>query len=246
MTTPDDDLFAVSIDDDDDDGMDWIFTYSDIVTLLFAFFVLLFSMSDWDVRKFTDSFTSVRAALGNSSKSAVMVDVASEQGAIMDTVLLQKQLMQEQRQVFAEIRTFLNRKGVEGVISSVFDEGVITLRLPSDVLFASDGVEVNPEAKEMLGTMKDLFSQHVNQMINIKGYTDDLPPSEDSRFEDNWEISALRAVNVLRFLMEDGVEPQRMTATGLADLDPILPNSNSRNRAQNRRVEFVLQRQVGQ
>jgi chemotaxis protein MotB len=83
------------------------------------------------------------------------------------------------------------------------------------------------------------------QTINIKGYTDDLKPSSSSRYRDNWEISALRAVNVLRYYIEHGIESQRLTATGLGDLDPLMPNTNEANRSQNRRVEFVFERRVG-
>ena len=81
-------------------------------------------------------------------------------------------------------------------------------------------------------------------MINLKGYTDDVLPSPTARFRDNWELSAMRAVNVLRLMVELGLNPNRMTATGLADLEPLLPNTSPENRAQNRRVEFVLEKIV--
>ncbi|AGW15120.1 OmpA/MotB family protein [Megalodesulfovibrio gigas] len=236
---------SVDIDEDDGDLNEWIVTYSDIVTLLFAFFVLLFSMSSLDTRRFTDSFTAVRRALGTDAKSMQVSKLQNDEGAILETVLLQKQIMAQQRQVYSEIRTFLNRKGVEGVVSAVFDEGIITMRVPSDMLFASGSVELSPEGRQAIAGLRDVFIQHVDQIINIKGFTDDVPPAPGGRFQDNWEISSMRAVNVLRLLLEEGVEPKRMTATGLADLDPIVPNSNDDGRAKNRRVEFVLQRQVG-
>lgn len=236
---------TVDIDDDDENVNEWIVTYSDIVTLLFAFFVLLFSMSSLDVRRFTDSFTAVRRALGTDAQNMQVSKLQNEDGAILESVLLQKQIMAQQRQVYSEVRTFLNRKGVEGVVSAVFDEGIITMRVPSDMLFASGSVEISPQGQEMIAGLRDVFIQHVDQVINIKGFTDDVPPAAGSRFKDNWEISSMRAVNVLRLLLEQGVEPKRMTATGLADLDPIVPNTNEEGRAKNRRVEFVLQRQVG-
>jgi len=85
----------------------------------------------------------------------------------------------------------------------------------------------------------------VDQRISIRGFTDDVPPSRNSRFKDNWEISSLRAVYVLRYLMQLGIEQNRLTATGLADLEPLYPNNSSENRARNRRVEIVLEKQVG-
>ncbi|GAB7080047.1 OmpA/MotB family protein [Megalodesulfovibrio paquesii] len=232
-------------DEEDEEIPEWIVTYADLFTLLFAFFVLLFAMSTLDVQRFTDSFTSVRRALGKNESGVFTTKVQSEEGAILETVMLQKQIMAQQRQVFSEIRTFLNRKGVEGLVSSVFDEGHITLRMPSDVMFAPGSAEISAEGRKVIAEMRDIFIQHVDQTINIKGFTDDVPPAPGGRFQDNWELSSMRAVNVLRILLEQGVEPKRMTATGLAELEPIVPNTNTENRAMNRRVEFVLERKVG-
>lgn len=229
-----------------DDGPDeWITTFADVALLLLVFFVLLFSMSSLDIRRFTDSFTSVRVALGEEHSDAVTARIGKVgEGAIVESVLLQKQLLQEQRKVYSEIRTFMNRKGVEGIVGAVFDEGVITLNVPGNVLFAPGQVALSPEGEEMMSTLKDLFIQRNDQIINIRGYTDDIPPGPDSRFKDNWEISSLRSVNVLRYLLKQGIEPSRLTATGLADLDPLYPNTTPQNRAKNRRVEFVLEKRI--
>jgi len=229
-----------------DDGPDeWITTFADVALLLLVFFVLLFSMSTLDLRRFTDSFTSVRAALGDEKSDALTARIGRVgEGAIVESVLLQKQLLQEQRKVYSEVRTFMNRKGVEGIVGAVFDEGVITLNVPGNVLFAPGQVTLSPEGEEMMATLVDLFIQRNDQIINIRGYTDDIPPSPDSRFKDNWEISSLRSVNVLRYLLKQGIEPSRLTATGLADLDPLYPNTSAENRAKNRRVEFVLEKRI--
>lgn len=234
------------IDAAEDDGPEeWIVTFADVALLLLVFFILLFSMSSLDIKRFTDSFTSVRVALGDEQSRALTSRIGTEsEGAIVESVLLQKQLLQEQRKVYSEVRTFMNRKGIEGVVGAVFDEGVITLNVPGNVLFAPGEVELSPEGLAMLGTLKDMFIQRNDQVINIRGYTDDIPPPTGSRFKDNWEISALRSVSVLRYLLREGIEPSRLTATGLADLDPLYPNTTAENRAKNRRVEFVLEKRI--
>lgn len=230
---------------EDSEGPDeWIVTFADISMLLLVFFILLFSMSIIDEDKFTDSFSSVKVALGAKGKKLQTVKSTQDDAALLETVRMQKQLIESQRKVYTDIRTFLNRKGVEGVVGAVFDEGVITIRLPSGVLFKQGEVELTDQGKRVLATFKDLFIQKKDQDINIKGYTDDVPPRAGARFKDNWEISALRAVNTLRFMMEMGINPNRLTATGLADLDPLFPNSSPENRAKNRRVEFVLEKRV--
>ncbi len=242
----DDSYYMNQTEEDEDSAEDWITTFADMSMLLLVFFILLFSMSSLDIKRFTDSFTSVRQALGEDASRVLSsrIDVDSD-GAIVESVLLQKQLIESQRKVFSEIRTFMNRKGLEGVVGAVFDEGIITLTVPGNVLFAPGEVELSPAGEAAMDALNDIFIQRNDQIINIKGYTDDIPPSAESRFKDNWEISALRSVNVLRYLLRKGIEPSRLTATGLADLAPLFPNTSAENRAKNRRVEFVLEKRIG-
>ncbi|OBQ51560.1 OmpA/MotB family protein [Halodesulfovibrio spirochaetisodalis] len=230
---------------DEAQGDTWITTFADMVTLLLAFFVLLFSMSVIDEKQFTDSFLTVRQVFGGDDQNLLTTKVRQDDSAILESVRLQKQLIEAQRQVYSDMRTYLNKKGLEGQIGAVFDEGVITLRLPAAAMFENGKVTLSSEGYRLLEEMRQLFLKNKAQVINIKGYTDDLQPSPSSRYRDNWEISALRAVNVLRYYIEHGIEPQRLTATGLGDLDPLMPNINEANRAQNRRVEFVFERRVG-
>ncbi len=231
-------------EEDEEDENDWITTFADMSMLLLVFFILLFSMSRIDVKRFTDSFTSVRQALGDKLNSQVGSKVGMEDGSLVESILMQKQLIISQRKIYTDIRTFLNRKGLEGVIGSVFDEGTITLKVPSWVLFDKGQVTMSPEGEKVLLKLKNIFIKRNDQTINIRGYTDDMPPPQGSRFLDNWEISAMRAVNVLRFYLKQGIEPSRLTATGLADLNPIVPNDTPENRALNRRVEFVLDKRI--
>jgi len=228
-----------------EESREWLTTFADLSLLLLVFFILLYSMSTLDPVKFTDSFTAVRRALGRESDALMTAQVKTEEAAILDTIKMQKQLIESQKKIYSDVRTFLNRKGVEGVVGAVFDEGKITLRVPGDVLFESGQVELNEEGRKVMADLKDFLVKAMDQRINIRGFTDDVPPSRNSRFKDNWEISSLRAVYVLRYLMQLGIERERMTATGLADLEPLFPNNSPENRAKNRRVELVLEKQVG-
>lgn len=236
------------IDEDlleEQDSGHWLTTFADMVTLLLAFFVLLFSMSVIDQKQFTDSFLTVREVFGGDDQNLLTSKVRQDDSAILETVRLQKQLIEAQRKVYSDIRTYLNQNGLEGQIGAIFDEGIITLRLPSAAMFKSGSATLSPQGYKMLEEMRQLFLKNKDQVVNIKGYTDDIPPNRSSRYKDNWELSALRAVNVLRYYIGKGIESQRLTATGLGDLDPLMPNINEANRAQNRRVEFVLEKRVG-
>lgn len=240
----DDPILHGPADDDDDDSIYiWLITFADMCTLLLGFFILLFSMSQIDSKRFTDSFSSVQQAFGSKGGPKTIRE-APDQGAILNTVAMQRQLIEAQRKAFVDVRTFLNKKGVEGVIGGIFDQGIITLDVKADALFEKNQVELTTEGEKTLLILKDLFIKHNDQRINIKGYSDDLPPPPGSRFKDNWEVSALRAVNVLRFFLKNGMEENRITATGLADLDPRYPNISEENRAKNRRVEFSLEKRI--
>jgi chemotaxis protein MotB len=235
------------LEEDGSEESSWITIFADICLLLLVFFVLLFSMSSLNEGKFQQSIVSVSRALGSKDVEHKGLKVGTpDQGALMDQAAQMERVLESQKQVFSDVRTYFTQKGMEGIIGANLDAGKITLRLPGEVLFASGRVELTDEGKRVLGELKDFFIRHSDQQINIQGYTDNVPPAPQSRFRDNWEISSLRAIHVLRFFLEMGMEPERLTATGFADMRPLVPNTNPENRARNRRVEIVLEKMIGE
>lgn len=232
-------------EEEEEGGQEWLTTFADLSMLLLVFFVLLYSMSTLDTEKFSETFSSVTQALqGEMNKISTSRITHEEAGVLIDQALMRRQIIESQRKVFAEVKTLQTKKGVEGLVSANFEDGVITIRVPGDVLFQSGRVKLTPQGIEAVTALKDFFIKHKDQNIKIIGYTDNIRPSKNSRFRDNWEISALRAVNVLRELLKMGLESTRLTATGLAYLNPIFPNTSDEYRAKNRRVEFVLEKRV--
>ena len=238
------DLLLETTEDEDENG-EWLTTLADLSMLLLVFFVLLYSMSTIDTQKFSDTFSSVTQALqGQMDKISTRKISREEAGVLIDQAMMRRQIIESQRKVFAEVKTLQTKKGVEGLVSANFEDGVITIRVPGDVMFESGQVDLTPKGREMVNTLKEFFIQHKDQNIKIVGYTDNVRPGKGSRFVDNWEISAMRSVNVLRELLAMGLESTRLTATGLAYLNPLYPNTSEEYRAKNRRVEFVLEKRV--
>ncbi len=233
-----------SDDDDVEEGEGWLATFADISMLLLVFFILLFSLSTIEQSKFLATVGSIKGALGGEKSSLAQDKPVGTQGAQHQDVKMRKELIEAQTQTFNEIKSFLVKNGMEGQVSAVLDEGTITLRLPAKVLFAQGSSELSAESEQVLNILKDIFVQRREQTVDIRGYTDDSVITPNSRFKDAWELSALRAVNVLRYLLSKGVDAERMTATGLGALNPLFPNNNEANRAKNRRVEFSLKRDV--
>lgn len=241
----DDNEYTPAPIEDGEDSLEWLTTFADMTMLLLCFFILLFAMSVPDEKKISTALQAVTVALGGKeSKLATSTISHEEVGVILDQVMMQKQIQLAQQKVFSDVKYLQTKKGLEGLVGANFEDGVITIRAPGDVMFARGEVAMTEKGREILLAMKDFFTQHPDQTINIRGYTDDQPPPGGSRFKDNWEVSSLRAVNVLRVLMQMGIEPKRLTSTGLADLNPLFPNTTEEYRAQNRRVEFILEKRV--
>ncbi len=239
-----DDPIAGGDDDDGDEGEGWLATFADISMLLLVFFILLFSLSSVEKTKFLLAMGSIKGALGGDQSSLSNKDPSAVFGSMHEEVKRRKELIEAQKQTFNDIRSFLVENGMEGQVGAVLDEGTVTLRLPGKVLFAPNSTELSEESKKILDVLKNIFVQRREQRIDIRGYSDDTPVPAGARFKDNWELSSLRAVTVLRYLLSQGIEADRMTATGFGSLNPILPNTTEENKARNRRVEFVLQRDV--
>lgn len=239
--------FDTELEESSEGDKDWMVTFTDMCLLLLIFFILLFSMSTLDDVRFKESFYSVRMALGDVMGGTLGTDrVPTEDlGMFIDQAMLHRQIVENQRRIFSDFRFFQNTQGLEGLVGAVIDEGTITLRVQGEVLFGVGQVSLTDQGRRVIAELKDFFARYSDQTINIRGFTDDIQPGEGDRFRDNWEISALRAVNVLRYLVELGVEPTRLTSTGLADMYPLYPNTTDENRSRNRRVEFVLERRIG-
>lgn len=226
---------------------EWLTTLADLSMLLMSFFIMLFSMSSLDVKKFTDSFTSVRSALGNKSTQIASAPVAvQEMSTLVEQARIRQRIIGEQRRVYDQFRSYVSNKGIDGVVAATLEAGKITIAFPAGVLFAKDSVDLSEEGKARLRTLYDFLIKTAGERINIRGFTDDQPPVAGGRFRDNWEISSLRAVAVLRYMLSLGMSPNRLTATGLADLEPLYPNDTPEHRARNQRVEFVLERSIGE
>jgi chemotaxis protein MotB len=241
----DDDDLIIQEPEEEGDSVEWLMTFSDLTMLMLVFFIMLFAMSVPDEKRITSALQAVTAALGGKETSLATSTISQQEaGVILDQVMLNRQIQVAQQKVFSDVKLLQTKKGLEGLVGANFEDGVITLRAPGDVLFARGDVNLTEKGREIITEMKDFFIQHADQTINIRGYTDDQPPPAGSRFKDNWEVSSMRAVNVLRILMSLGIEPKRLTSTGLADLSPLFPNTSEEYRAQNRRVEFVLEKRV--
>lgn len=118
----------------------------------------------------------------------------------------------------------------------------ITVNVSDQILFASGSVDIKDRGQVALKKIADVLSRVEDKRIDIEGHTDSVPITGElaETYPSNWELSALRATNVVRFLQENGVRPKRMAAVGMSQYRPRARNSSAGGRRLNRRIEIVL------
>lgn len=251
---------------EEDDGPGWIVTFADLVTLLLVFFVLLFTMSSVEADKFAKAMSSIHLSLENSGMSNSLVQLQTSAPVKTSTPLdtepepsppkpNSKQAQEEQqasdptpaisqqwRALAEQLQSTIADKNLanEVEIDTPID-GTIVIQVKGQALFDSGSATLNTQVDQVLDKLLIRFKEQYDFSINIQGHTDNLP-LRNSLYETNWELSALRATTVLRYFISKGISPKRLTATGYGDSAPIDTNETAIGRANNRRIEFVLER----
>ena len=218
---------------------EWLATFADLSTLLLCFFVLLFSISSVDNKKFRSIMNEVRVSFGNVVPMTALEHEEVKDGG--DAVI---NLLPKQKTVASELEEIVNdEKLSSSTVVDMGDDGAL-LRIGGKVMFESGSDEINPRILSTLDKIIIMAIKYPQYHIDIKGHTDNLPISV-GKFSSNWELSALRATTVLRYLLENGLTADRLTATGYAETQPLVHNLTAENRARNRRVEFLFKKIVG-
>jgi len=206
-----------------DEGEDWLVTYSDMITLLFAFFVLLFAISQVDERKFSRIAQSIVESVSDKTYS-----VPDE--SIPDIYYsLQKIIKEEQLQGIAEANY-----GPEGVI----------IRFKGSILFPTASSELTATANRIFERLAVAIKDQPYR-FDVEGHTDDRL-IHTAQYPSNWELSSARASTVVRFLISEDVHPGKLRVLGFADTKPLKPNRDDQgniipeNQEYNRRVDIVF------
>jgi len=218
---------------------DWITTYADAITLLMAFFVMMFSMSELKQDKFAEFQSAIDAALGNQKAEGLPTPKHAQQKT-------------EKKEVFsgmadnAEGR--LHQLAQRGEIRLAKDRKGVYVDVFTDNFYEPGGFTIRPQMKTVLDEIvAELRPQYaLDYTVQVVGHTDDAPiqtPVMDS----NWDLSATRAARVSRYMIESGIDSERLEVVGKAHTDPILPHRNpdgspnELNRSKNRRIEIRIE-----
>lgn len=222
-------------------------TYSDLVTLLLVFFVLLFSFSSIDVAKlkaFVASFQGVGILdWGPQPFQEVQeMDSLTDTSDSMSTQLPQPQNISSAEsftEVYAMVNSYIDENKLSNVVEVSLQERGVALDIKEKILFDTGKAELKPEAEEVLDKLSDLFAK-LPYEISVEGHTDERP-IHTAQFPTNWELSTARAARVVRYFIEDHrLDPLKFAAVGFGQYRPVAPNDSLENMALNRRVVLVI------
>ncbi|BFU91017.1 MAG: flagellar motor protein MotD [Nitrospira sp.] len=226
----------------------WLVSYADFITLLFAFFVVMYSISSVNIGKYRTVSESIKAALNplaNQSGANQIISVGEAKLALQgrNPTDAKEVTIRRIRQLAQVIKDKQLKDMVAFVTIVQTINGDIVITIPDRLLFNSGEAAVRTEALPFLEELGGVILE-MNRHARVEGHTDDVP-IRTAQFPSNWELSAARAVMVVRVLSElYGVPADHLAAVGHADTRPVTANSDAEQRAKNRRVEVVILEQA--
>ncbi len=239
----------------------WLVSYADFITLLFAFFVVMYSISSVNNSKYESLSEALEGAFSKTDKVSkidrpikigpapttikpIILENPSTEEMIMQREL-SEEILKERRQLQLVSQQF------EDVLQPYIDNDLvevkrkdfwIELEMNSKLLFLSGEAELSKKANPILKKISELVDSLPN-VINIEGYTDNRP-IDTVEFPSNWELSSARAAAVVTKLIRYGIAPTRLSAVGYGEFHPVSDNKTRAGRFKNRRVVLVLMSQA--
>jgi len=214
----------------------WMTTYSDLMTLLLVFFVMLVTFSSIELSKFRKAMGSLKGALGVLKAEKMMIkigEVPPPRTSTEETMYLKKSTI--------ELKRYIALEGLKEVVQLEESSRGLTITISNPVLFDLGKANLKPEVHPLLDKIGEMIKRS-RVAVRVEGHTDNLP-IRTPQFPSNWELSTTRAVNVLKYFIENcGVEPARLSAVGYGEYHPRVPNDTEVHRAQNRRVTIRIER----
>lgn len=240
-----------------ENGERWLITYSDLITLLMIFFVIMYAMSKIDVAKFETLQQSLSAALHQQDQiplknlgttGLVVPSNPSDQGDMTKQNVSSQQAQaaaelknnQALDNLYKEVQSFVQQHNLAANVQVYDQKRGIQITLRDVVLFDSGQATVKPQAEQLLKSLTPFF-QSVNNPIVVEGYTDNVPITT-GQYPTNWELSSARAIGVVRYFASIGVDPTRLSGVGYGEYHPAVPNDTLQHRQENRRINIVVMR----
>ncbi len=233
----------------------WLIPYADLLTLLLALFIVLFASAQVDQKKFeqiAESFSNAfrgSTSVFDSNRSAPQVTQQMPTPSIVSandkSVAMQQETVQLAT-IKQALDGYIKEKNLSENLEALIVEEGLMIRIRDSALYPSGSAELIPESRALAAEIAKILAT-LPQNVIISGHTDSMPINT-YEFPTNWDLSAKRALNFMKFILaqDQRLQPQRFSAVGRGEYRPIATNDAEAGRAKNRRVEVLIQRQYGQ
>jgi chemotaxis protein MotB len=234
----------------------WLVSYADFITLLFAFFVVMYAMANQDKAKVKQIVESIEKSFmgpsskldaGTGEKINLMTNPTSILGRVIDqpagytnAVPTQNPELDEiTKRIEESLNYQMQTTDLKDTLQLVYDDRGLVIRFSANKLFDPGDEAVKPEFRPLITKIGKVVSAS-NRLIRVEGHTDSNPPN-NPKFPTNWELSAARASWIVRFMKaQHKIPTKRLSAAGYADGQPLASNKTTEGQAKNRRVEIVV------
>ncbi len=236
-------------EDEPDNQSRWLVSYADFITLLFAFFVVMYAISSVNESKYRELTRSIGSAFGLKGLPSFAIDEKTAVGTVTPIQSLanrKKALGNLEIRKEREKMTGIGRDLVdifspfikEGKVKVVQNASGVNVEISASILFASAEASLSSQSKEVLREVAHLLKNEPNH-IQVEGFSDNLP-IHSLQYPSNWELSSARASSVVRLFVENGIAENRLVAIGRAANDPIADNATPEGRSRNRRISLTV------
>ncbi len=222
----------------------WTVTYSDLMNLLLVFFIVLYSTANQDTERAKEVLSAIAGAM---SGTEFILDgtgdsiLDSFSGGELTNEAIEARNMEAVKEAVEQMSEFMDI--ADDSIEVSIDEVGVHIRIKDAVLFNSGSATINANAQPIIVKLGEILKNLPNNYIQIEGHTDNIPMGGNPNIPTNWELGSLRAVNVLRMLVEKAaLNPAYLNATSYGEFRPIDTNQTVQGRANNRRVEITILR----
>lgn len=238
----------------------WLIPYADLLTLLLALFIVLYSMNSVDIKKFEEMSQAFNVALSNGTgilENTAIVKTGDDNGKKQDEEGSQEDKKEDKKEEEAreelkkkeqedleklkkQIDSYIKKNGLTTDLETKLNLSQLMITISDNALFAPAQANVKPEAEELATAIGKMLQQYPDYEVIVSGHTDDTPISTVF-FKSNWDLSSMRAIRFMDILLENKqLKPERFSAIGYGEYRPVADNNTVAGRAKNRRVEVSI------
>lgn len=240
----------------------WLLPYADLLTLMLALFIVLYSMNSVDVKKFEDMSQAFSIALSNGSgvlENTSVVKTGEDHEKKLEDIGSQGDKKEREEKKAAEARAaieeqehkklddlkkkvdaYIEKNGLTSELETKLNLSQLMITISDNALFAPAQATVKPESKALAIAISKMLQQYPEYEVIVSGHTDTTPISNAS-FKSNWDLSSMRAIRFMDILLENKkLNPERFSAIGYGEYRPVAENKTAQGKAKNRRVEVNI------